>query len=227
MQSSKIEDRHIEKYSTHYTCITTSPISEYLIANRDPLRGILPHEMKKRGKCQQISPCGHLQPLILSTLHSFFFFFFFIFKLYIIVLVLPNIKMNPPQVYMCSPSWTLLPPPSPFHPSGLPQCTSPKHPVSEHSTFFTNTDTSCWCCAKFLPLHLFPGTGTVAEVIPALRGPVASMPASPGSGCYNTSPYMQMKQLLLSAPPPMHCSTITTPVTAALSMNKMRSSTMR
>ena len=32
------------------------------------------------------------------------FFFFFIFKLYIIVLVLPNIKMNPPQVYMCSPS---------------------------------------------------------------------------------------------------------------------------
>ena len=30
--------------------------------------------------------------------------FFFIFKLYIIVLVLPNIKMNPPQVYVCSPS---------------------------------------------------------------------------------------------------------------------------
>ena len=33
-----------------------------------------------------------------------FIFFNFIFKLYIIVLVLPNIKMNPPQVYMCSPS---------------------------------------------------------------------------------------------------------------------------
>ena len=32
------------------------------------------------------------------------FKFYFIFKLYIIVLVLPNIKMNPPQVYMCSPS---------------------------------------------------------------------------------------------------------------------------
>ena len=30
----------------------------------------------------------------------FFFFFNFIFKLYIIVLVLPNIKMNPPQVYI-------------------------------------------------------------------------------------------------------------------------------
>ena len=38
--------------------------------------------------------------------------------------------MNPPQVYMCSPSWTLLPPPSPYHPSGSSQCTSPKHSVS-------------------------------------------------------------------------------------------------
>ena len=59
-----------------------------------------------------------------------FIFFYFIFKLYNIVLVLPNIKMNPPQVYPCSPSWTLLPPPSPYPPSGPSQCTSPKHPVS-------------------------------------------------------------------------------------------------
>ena len=64
---------------------------------------------------------------------SFFYLFFkcyFIFKLYNIVLVLPNIEINPPQVYMCSPSWTLLHPPSPYHPSGSSQCTSPKHPVS-------------------------------------------------------------------------------------------------
>ena len=34
---------------------------------------------------------------------SFFFFsFYFIFKLDNIVLVLPNIEMNPPQVYLCS-----------------------------------------------------------------------------------------------------------------------------
>ena len=33
-----------------------------------------------------------------------FFKFYFIFKLNITVLDLPNIKMNPPQVYMCSPS---------------------------------------------------------------------------------------------------------------------------
>ena len=38
--------------------------------------------------------------------------------------------MNPPWVYTCSPSWTALPPPSWYHPSGSSQCTSPKHPVS-------------------------------------------------------------------------------------------------
>ena len=59
-----------------------------------------------------------------------FFLFYFIFKLYNIVLVLPNIEMNLPQVYLCSPSWTLLPPPSPYPPSGTSQCTSPKHTVS-------------------------------------------------------------------------------------------------
>ena len=37
-------------------------------------------------------------------IYTIFFKFYFIFKLYITVLVLPNIKMNPPQVYMCSPS---------------------------------------------------------------------------------------------------------------------------
>ena len=38
--------------------------------------------------------------------------------------------MNPPQVYMCSPSCTLLPPPSPYHPPGSSQCTSLQHQVS-------------------------------------------------------------------------------------------------
>ena len=40
--------------------------------------------------------CMHARALWLL----FLFYFFLIFKLYIIVLVLPNIKMNPPQVYM-------------------------------------------------------------------------------------------------------------------------------
>ena len=50
--------------------------------------------------------------------------------LYNIVLLLPYINMNPPQVYTCSQSWSPLPPPYPYHPSGSSQCTSPKHPIS-------------------------------------------------------------------------------------------------
>ena len=80
-----------------------------------------------------LSSCTSHYFFVLFCLLNFFLIFFkfyFIFKLYNIVLVLPNIEMNPPQVYMCSPSWTLLLPPSPYHPSGWSQCTSPKHPVS-------------------------------------------------------------------------------------------------
>ena len=67
---------------------------------------------------------------MILVIFLFLFFLNFIFKLYIIVLVLPNIKMNPSQVYMRSPSCTLLPPPSPYHSSGSSQCTSPMHQVS-------------------------------------------------------------------------------------------------
>ena len=38
--------------------------------------------------------------------------------------------MNQPWVYVCSLSWSLLPPLSPSHPSGSSQCPSPEHPVS-------------------------------------------------------------------------------------------------
>ena len=67
---------------------------------------------------------------VLVSKEACLLFFFFFSKLYNIVLVLSNIEMNPPQVYLCSPSWTLLPPPSPYPPSGSSQCTSPKHPAS-------------------------------------------------------------------------------------------------
>ena len=43
-----------------------------------------------------------MAPLQYSFL--FIYLFIFIFKLYNIVLVLPNIEMNSPQVYLCSPS---------------------------------------------------------------------------------------------------------------------------
>ena len=70
-----------------------------------------------------------------SVVFLFFYFIIIIFiylfiLLYNIVLVLPYIDMNLPWVYMCSPSWTSLPPPSPSHPSGSFQCTSPEHTVS-------------------------------------------------------------------------------------------------
>ena len=81
--------------------------------------------------CVLLALCiSSLEKCLFTSLAHFFLKFYFIFKLYNIVLVLPNIEMNPPQVYMCSPSCTLLPPPSPYHPSGSSQYTSPKHPVS-------------------------------------------------------------------------------------------------
>ena len=63
--------------------------------------------------CKRISfydpSVSHCQLLLFIYL-LYFFKFYFIFKLYITVLVLPNIKTNPPQVYTCSPSRTPLPP---------------------------------------------------------------------------------------------------------------------
>ena len=62
--------------------------------------------------------------LYVNYIYIFFYVFFFnlnfILFLNFTILVLPNIKINPPQVYMCSPSWTLLPPPSPYHPWVVP-----------------------------------------------------------------------------------------------------------
>ena len=65
-----------------------------------------------------------------------FIFFFFIFLNFILFLnftilywfcqILKWIRHR----YTCSPSWALLPPPRPYHPSVSSQCTSPKHPVS-------------------------------------------------------------------------------------------------
>ena len=85
-------------------------------------------------------PLSHIFPLLVilnsrfdladSFDHNFFLFFYYFFSLYNVVLVLPYINMHPLRVYTCSPSWTPLPPPSPYHHSGSSQCTSPKLPVS-------------------------------------------------------------------------------------------------
>ena len=89
----------------------------------------------------------------------FFLFFyagcilFFFFNWRLIALqycggFLPNVHMNQPWVYMCSPSWPYLLPPSPSHPSGSSQCTSSEHPAScidpELAIWFTfSTILSC------------------------------------------------------------------------------------
>ena len=60
--------------------------------------------------------------------HPWLFLLFFFSKFFIqkffnskILLVLPYINMYLPQVYTCSLSWTPLPPPSSYHPSGSSQ----------------------------------------------------------------------------------------------------------
>ena len=66
----------------------------------------------------------------LLRLVLFFKLIYFNWRLITILWFLPYIDMNQPWVYMCFPSWTPLPHPSPSHPSGSSQCTSSEHPVS-------------------------------------------------------------------------------------------------
>ena len=73
--------------------------------------------------CIKLSDCTCFLVYFLKLINLFIL-------LYNIVLVLPYIDLNPPWVYMCSPSWTPLPTPSPSHPSGSSQCASLEHPVS-------------------------------------------------------------------------------------------------
>ena len=51
------------------------------------------------------------------------------------------------NVCTCVPSWTPFPPPSPSHPSGSSQCTSPEHPV--HAS---NLD---WQSVSHMIIHMF------------------------------------------------------------------------
>ena len=57
-------------------------------------------------------------------------------------MVLPYIKMNLPQVYMCSPSWTLLPPPS-------PSSSAPAPSIQYHAS---NLD---WWLVSYMILYIF------------------------------------------------------------------------
>ena len=55
--------------------------------------------------------------------------------------------MNQPWIYMSSPSWSPLPPPSPSQPSGSSQCTSPEH--------LSNASNLGWWSVSPLIVYLF------------------------------------------------------------------------
>ena len=108
--------------------------------------------------------------ILASWMLSFFFFFFrLFFYLYFWRLITLQYCIGfaihwheSATVYMCSPSWTPLPPLSPSHPSGSSQCTSPEHPVSciepglvIHFTYDINPN-ECWVLSQLFhsPLSL-------------------------------------------------------------------------
>ena len=97
----------------------------------------------------------------------FFFKFYFIFKLYNIVLVLPNIKMNPPQVYPRSPSWTHLPPPSPTLPLGRPSAPTPSIQYRA-----SNLD---WRLVSYMILYMFHVSVLFSQISPPSPSPTESI----------------------------------------------------
>jgi len=89
--------------------------------------------------------------LILSLGFSFFLIYFLklinlFILLYNILLVLPYIDLNPPWVYMCSPSWT---PPSPPHPIPLDHPSAPAPSTLYHAL---NLD---WRFISHMKIYMF------------------------------------------------------------------------
>ena len=76
-------------------------------------------------------------------------------------MALPYINMNLPQVYTCSPSWTLLPPPSPYHPSGSSQCTHQPQASSIMHQTWTGNSFHIWYYTCF---NAIPRTSVLKQV---------------------------------------------------------------
>ena len=72
--------------------------------------------------------------------------------------------MNQPWIYMCSPSWTPLPLPSPSHPSQSSQCTSPEHP-------FSSIEPGLVICFTYGNIHV---PMLFSQIIPPLPSPPES-----------------------------------------------------
>ena len=74
--------------------------------------------------------------------------------------------MNQPWIYMCFPSRSPLPPPSPSHPSGSSQCTSPEHLSQASDISLENEWIYFWpCCTACWILIPWPG---IEPVLPAV-----------------------------------------------------------
>ena len=63
--------------------------------------------------------------LAFQLIKFFKIYFILFFNFTILYWFLPYINMNPPRVYMCSPSWTPFPSPSLYHHFGCPSAPAP------------------------------------------------------------------------------------------------------
>ena len=92
---------------------------------------------------------ARLQQYVNHELLDFFSIYFYQLEAnYFTILwwFLPYIGLNQPWIYIYSPSWSPLPPPSPPDPSGSSQCTSPEQ--LSHASNLTITCHSGWLLSK-------------------------------------------------------------------------------
>ena len=80
---------------------------------------------------------------------------------------MPYTDMNQPWIYMCSPFRPPLPPPSPSHPSGSSQCTSPEHLSHASSLGWWSVSpliVGLFQCYSLRTSHLLPQSPKVCSV---------------------------------------------------------------
>ena len=119
---------YVEHFSTWLTVFLSTQFPTLFSATQHPDHGYwvyLPPHKLSFAQPQQHAPVDILSLFVFRKCttskftHLDILSFFFLINL-----------LHPPWVYTCSPSWTPLPPSSPYHPSGPSQCTIPKLPVS-------------------------------------------------------------------------------------------------
>jgi len=124
-------------------------------------------------------------------------------------LVLPYIDLNLPWVYMCSPSWTPLQPPSPSYPSGSSQCTSPEHPVSCIKPGLAICFTYDILHVSMPFSHIIPPSPSPTESKRLFNTSVSLLLSRIQGYCYLLSKFHQIRsvaQLCLTFCDPMNCS---------------------